>query len=104
MADATLGRAKYPDEIFVIAWDFVDDLDPDDSLKAVGATDTRVEATDADGEDVTADVLEGAIVFETQLRVRLKGGAAGDDLLIKFIGETNQGSQFERVVAVRVRA
>ena len=104
MADAILRRAKYPDERLVIAWDFIDDLDADDSLKAVGATDSRVKATNQAGTDVSTTVLEGAVVFETQLRVILKAGAAGDDLLIRFIGETTLGSQFERVVSVRVRA
>lgn len=104
MVDAQLQRSKYPDEEFVIAWDFTDDLDTDESITDVAVDGTRVEAVDQDGDDVSDDVLEGANVFERQLRVRLKAGADGDNLAVRFIAVTSAGSQFERVVAVRVRA
>lgn len=101
MADAYLGRPKYPDERFSIAWDFIDDLDADDSLDEAECS---VEAENQDGDDLTVTVLEGDNVFETQLRVTLKAGTAGDTIFVRFIGVTAAGSQFERVVLVRVRA
>lgn len=100
MADATLGRPKYPDEEFSIAWDFEDDLVDDEALDE---NECEVTAVNQDGDDLTATVLEGDNVFETQLRVRLKNGTAGDDLFVRFAGVTDAGSTYERVVLVRVR-
>lgn len=91
---------KQPDEKFVIAGDFTDELT---TGEAISVSSSSVSAVDGDGNDATSTVLSGKEVDGAYLKTTVLAGTEGSSpYKITFKAVTDLGNVWEIDVRMKV--
>ena len=81
---------KQPDEIIPVAMDYASTLQDEETITAVSVT-----IADAEGDDVTSDILISVVAVDGVVKFAVQGGESGKKYHITIMAETNQGSKYE---------
>lgn len=91
---------KQPLEVFPISVDFSRVLE---SLEFVDENNSSVIVTDADGNDVSTEILEGSLSESGGVIIqKIKGGETGKSYKITFLAVTTLNNTFEKDIRMDV--
>lgn len=93
-----LSRGKRVNEKLPIGVDFTDDLEDADSVSSAAVT-----AIDGAGADVTATILEGAVLAGNISKITVKAGTEGESYRVFFKATTAAGFIYTHSVLIPVR-
>jgi hypothetical protein len=96
-----LGRvspAKQPSETFIVAIDFVRELDAGETITIQAVTSKKL----ADGSDSSGTFLTSPSISGSKILVRVQGGATGDMHRVQMRATTSNANVYEHEIDVPV--
>lgn len=96
-----LGRfIKQPREKYTIAVDFSRAMDDDESIDSDNSS---VTAADANGANVTSQIIHSVACETNLIRATVKNGSDGDRFRLSFLAHTDTGNIYEKDVLMTIK-